>query len=112
LLEIFEVEDLLKKAQALGKKLRRRFDSWHQDIEIIGEVRGLGPMVGLELVKDRQSKEPAAEKAKDLVKFCHENGLIVLSCGDYGNVIRTLMPLIITDDQLERGLAILEEGQP
>jgi 4-aminobutyrate aminotransferase/(S)-3-amino-2-methylpropionate transaminase len=55
-------------------------------------------------------KEPAAAEAKELVRFCYERGLIVLSWGNYGNVIRSLMPLVITDEQLERGLAIMEEG--
>jgi len=74
------------------------------------EVRGLGPMLALELVKDRHTREPAAAEAKALVKFCYEKGLILLSCGNFGNVIRTLMPLVITDEQLQRGLSIMEEG--
>ena len=77
---------------------------------MIGDVRGLGPMLALELVKDRETKEPAAKEAKALVQFCYEKGLILLSCGNFGNVIRTLMPLVIDDDQLERGLAVMEEG--
>ena len=109
-LAIFEEEDLLKKARVLGKKLRQRFDAWEQKFELIGEVRGLGPMLALELVKDRETKEPAADEAKGLVEFCHKKGLILLACGNFGNVIRTLMPLVIEDEQLERGLAIMEEG--
>lgn len=81
-----------------------------QRLEIIGDVRGLGPMLALELVKDRETKEPAGDVAKALVKFCYERGLVILSCGNFSNVIRTLMPLVITDEQLERGLAIMEEG--
>jgi len=109
-IEIFEEENLLAKAQALGDKLRQRFEAMQKRLEIIGDVRGLGPMLALELVKDRVSKKPAADVAKALVKFCYERGLLILSCGNFSNVIRTLMPLVITDDQLERGLAILEEG--
>ncbi len=109
-LEVFEEENLLQKAEVLGKKLRERFDLWQQDIELIGEVRGLGPMLALELVKDRETKEPASEAAKGLVKFCYEKGLLLLSCGAYGNVIRVLMPFVITDEQLQRGLAIMEDG--
>jgi 4-aminobutyrate aminotransferase/(S)-3-amino-2-methylpropionate transaminase len=67
-------------------------------------------MLALELVKDRTTKEPATSEASALVKICYEKGLIILSCGHYSNVIRTLMPLVITDEQLERGLAIMEEG--
>ena len=109
-LDIFEEEDLLKKAQVLGEKVRKRFDTWQQQFELIGEVRGLGPMLALELVKDRETKEPATDEAKELVEFSHKRGLILLACGNFGNVIRTLMPLIIEDEQLERGLAIMEEG--
>ena len=109
-LDVIEEENLLEKAEALGKKLRERFNALQQQFEIIGDVRGKGPMLALELVKDRETKEPAADEAKALVKFCYENGLILLSCGNFSNVIRTLMPLVITDEQLERGLAIMEEG--
>jgi 4-aminobutyrate aminotransferase / (S)-3-amino-2-methylpropionate transaminase / 5-aminovalerate transaminase len=109
-LEIFQEERLLDKAVALGQKLRQRFEAMQKRLEIIGEVRGIGPMLALELVKDRESKKPAADEAKALVKFCHEKGLVLLSCGNFSNVIRTLMPLVVTDEQLERGLAIMEEG--
>jgi len=67
-------------------------------------------MLALELVKDRETKEPATDAAKALVKFCYDRGLIILSCGNYGNVIRTLMPLVITDELLDKGLNIIEEG--
>jgi 4-aminobutyrate aminotransferase/(S)-3-amino-2-methylpropionate transaminase len=109
-MEIFEEENLLQAAETLGKKLRKRFDAFQKEYELIGEVRGMGPMLALELVKDRETKEPATDEAKALVKFCYDKGLIILSCGNFGNVIRTLMPLVITDELLERGLAIIEEG--
>lgn len=108
-LELLNAE-LLEKAAALGEKVRTRFLKLQEKFEIIGDVRGLGPMIGMELVKDPRSKEPAADKAKELVGRCLEKGLIILSCGNYGNVIRTLMPLVITDEQLERGLSIMEDG--
>jgi 4-aminobutyrate aminotransferase/(S)-3-amino-2-methylpropionate transaminase len=109
-LGIFEEENLLQKAEKLGQKLKKQFDTWQKDYQIIGDVRGLGPMLAMELVEDRETKEPASDKAKALVKFCYEKGLIILTCGTYSNVIRTLMPLIITDDELEKGLNIMEEG--
>jgi len=109
-MEIFEEENLLQAAETLGKKLKKRFDAFQKEFELIGEVRGMGPMLALELVKDRETKEPATDEAKALVKFCYDKGLIILSCGNFGNVIRTLMPLVITDELLERGLAIMEEG--
>ena len=109
-LDIFAEEGLLETARILGQKVRLRFDAWHQQFELIGDVRGLGAMLALELVKNRETKEPAADEARALVQFCYEKGLILLSCGNFGNVIRILMPLVIKDDELERGLAIMEEG--
>ncbi len=67
-------------------------------------------MLALELVRDRETKEPAVEETKALVQRCFEKGLILISCWNFGNVIRTLMPLVITDEQLDRGIAILEES--
>jgi 4-aminobutyrate aminotransferase / (S)-3-amino-2-methylpropionate transaminase / 5-aminovalerate transaminase len=109
-LEIMLEDGLLKQAERLGQRLRTRFDALADTYEMIGEVRGKGPMLALELVRDRQTKEPATDETKKLVKLCYDKGLVVLSCGNFGNVIRTLMPLVITDEQLDRGLAILEEG--
>jgi len=102
--------EFLEKAAELGEKVRTRFLKLQEEFEIIGDVRGLGPMIGMELVKDPRSKEPAPDTAKELVGRCLEKGLIILACGNYGNVIRTLMPLVITDEQLERGLAIMADG--
>jgi 4-aminobutyrate aminotransferase/(S)-3-amino-2-methylpropionate transaminase len=107
---VFEEENLLEKSRRLGKKLRQRFEAWHKEIEIVGDVRGLGPMLALELVKDRERRTPAGDEAKALVKYCYEKGLVLLSCGNFSNVIRTLMPLVITEEQLERGLSIMEDG--
>ena len=109
-LEILNKEGLIQKAESLGGTIASRFKELQEKHELIGEVRGLGPMLALELVKDRQSKEPAAEETKKLVQLCFEKGLIVLSCGNYGNVIRTLMPLVITDEQLDKGISILDES--
>ncbi|MBE9569965.1 MAG: aminotransferase class III-fold pyridoxal phosphate-dependent enzyme, partial [Proteobacteria bacterium] len=91
-------------------KLRARIQNLQEQYEIIGDVRGLGPMMGIELVKDQKSKEPAADETGEVVKRCYETGLIVLRCGVYHNVIRILMPLVITDDQLKRGFSILDDS--
>ena len=109
-LEILLEDGLLQKAERLGETLLARFTALQGQFELIGDVRGKGPMLALELVKDRQTKTPAADAAKQLAQLCYEKGLVILTCGTYGNVIRCLMPLVITDDQLERGLAILEES--
>lgn len=109
-LDIFETENLLERAQALGKTIRQRLEEFKSKFEIVGDVRGVGPMLALELVKDRETKAPAPEEAKALVTYCFQKGLLLLACGTYGNVIRLLMPLVITSEQLEKGLAIMEEG--
>jgi 4-aminobutyrate aminotransferase/(S)-3-amino-2-methylpropionate transaminase len=109
-IKIFEEENLLQRSEKLGIKVRARFEDFKKRFELVGDVRGLGPMVAMELVMDRETKEPAATEAKALVKFCYERGVVILSCGNFNNVIRTLMPLVITDEELERGLAIVEDG--
>jgi len=109
-LEILIEDGLLKRGEELGKKLNKRFLAMQEKYEIIGEVRGRGPMLALELVRDRETKEPAGDEAKQLTRLCYEKGLVLLSCGNHGNVIRVLMPLVITDEELERGLSILEES--
>ena len=108
--DIVENDNLLAKGKALGEKLRARLETLRKQYEIIGDVRGIGPMLAMELVHDRETKQPAPDLAKALVSHCIASGLIILSCGSFGNVIRLLMPLVITDEELEKGLAIIEEG--
>jgi 4-aminobutyrate aminotransferase/(S)-3-amino-2-methylpropionate transaminase len=108
--DIFETEDLLGRAKKLGEKLQAILHDLQEKHTLIGDVRGVGPMMAIELVYDRQKKTPAADKAKALVKYCLEKNLIILACGTYGNVIRFLMPLVITDEQLEQGMHILDNG--
>jgi 4-aminobutyrate aminotransferase/(S)-3-amino-2-methylpropionate transaminase len=108
-LEVFEEEHMLNKAKALGKTLKERFESWQKRFKIVGEIRGLGAMLGLALVKG-DKREPAADEAKKLAAFCLERGLIILVCGTYSNVVRVLVPFVITPEQLQKGLQILEEG--
>jgi 4-aminobutyrate aminotransferase/(S)-3-amino-2-methylpropionate transaminase len=109
-LEVIEAEHLVARAAELGQRVRQALTGLADTYPIIGEVRGLGAMLALELVTDRATKKPAAEAAKQLTAFCREHGLIILDCGTLGNNIRTLMPLTITPEQLAKGLAILEEG--
>ncbi len=102
--------ELLDKSEQLGQKVRDRFLALQEEFEIIGDVRGLGSMMGVELVKNRQTKEPAPDEAKKLMATCLKEGVILISCGNYSNVIRTLMPLVITDDQLDKGFSILRKA--
>jgi 4-aminobutyrate aminotransferase/(S)-3-amino-2-methylpropionate transaminase len=108
-LDAFEEEDMLAKSVKLGEKLKSRFEKWQKDFSIIGEIRGLGAMLGLELVKG-DTGEPAADEAKQLAADCLDKGLLILVCGSYGNVVRVLTPFVITDEQLEKGLSIMEAG--
>jgi 4-aminobutyrate aminotransferase / (S)-3-amino-2-methylpropionate transaminase / 5-aminovalerate transaminase len=109
-LDILFEDGLLETGRKLGETLLSRFQELQKEHEIIGDVRGKGAMLAMELVRDRETKEPATEEAKRLVKICYDHGLVILNCGNFGNVIRTLMPLVISDEQLNRGLDILADG--
>ncbi len=109
-LEQFEKKDLLSKAEHIGKKVHNKFKELQKRYLLIGDVRGLGAMVGMELVVDPKTKEPATALTKQLINLCRERGLLMISAGTHSNIIRPLMPLIITDRQLEKGLSILEES--
>lgn len=109
-LDVYEEEKMLDKSEKLGRKLRRSLDDLKKKHETIGDVRGLGPMLALELVKDRKTKEPAPEETAAVVSYAFEKGLNILSCGQYGNVIRILTPFVITDEQLSRGINILDDA--
>lgn len=108
--DIFETEDLLGRAKKLGEKLQVILHGLQEKHTLIGDVRGVGPMMAIELVHDRKDKTPAPDKAKALVKYCLERNLMILACGTFGNVIRFLMPLVITDEQLEQGMRIVDNG--
>lgn len=107
-MEIFEEEHLLEKSVKLGDTLLARFKKWQKEFTLVNEVRGLGAMLGLALT--RADGTPAADEAKKLAAYCYDRGLIILVCGIYGNVIRVLTPFVITDEQLEKGLSIMEES--
>jgi 4-aminobutyrate aminotransferase/(S)-3-amino-2-methylpropionate transaminase len=109
-MDIFETENLLEKSRNLGAKLRQSLDALKKEFDLVGDVRGIGSMLAMELVKDRKTKAPATDEAGKLVRYCFEQGLILLSCGAYGNVIRFMMPLIIEDELLQKGLDIVRRG--
>jgi 4-aminobutyrate aminotransferase/(S)-3-amino-2-methylpropionate transaminase len=107
-LDVFEEDDLLSRANAIGKRVMgamREIQEKHPDV--VGDVRGHGPMVAIELVKDAESRTPDKERTARVIGQALQRGLILVVAGQYGNVIRTLMPLSITDDELEEGLSIL-----
>src|SRR5438445_728916 len=107
-IELIEKQNLTEKAARMGEKVRDRFEGLWKRCSCIGNVRGAGAMRAIEFVKDRATKEPAKELVNRITRLCYERGLIVIGAGTYGNVIRTLMPLVITEDQLEEGLDVLE----
>jgi 4-aminobutyrate aminotransferase/(S)-3-amino-2-methylpropionate transaminase len=109
-LDVIEEENLVERAQIIGGRMMDAFRSWQDKYDIIGDVRGLGAMVAMELVTDRATKEPAKEATAKVVSECWNNGLLGLSAGIFGNVLRFLPPLVITDEQLEKGLDILEQA--
>ena len=109
-LEEVSTPEFQARATELGERMRGRLEALAERIPQLGEVRGLGPMLGVELVADRDSRTPAPELAKAVVDAAFERGLLLLSCGTYGNVLRTLVPLVVTDEELEQGLGILEES--
>jgi 4-aminobutyrate aminotransferase / (S)-3-amino-2-methylpropionate transaminase / 5-aminovalerate transaminase len=107
-LETIEKENLCERADLLGERFRERAAKWQARWELIGEVRGLGAMQALELVRSRASRQPADEETKQVSQYCYEHGLITITAGSYGNVIRLLMPLVITDAQMDEAMDVLE----
>ena len=107
-LNIFEKENLLDRANQLGERFQRRARGWQQRWPIVGDVRGLGGMQAIELVKSQEGKIPAAEETKQIMQYCYEHGLITITAGSYSNVIRVLVPLVATDEQIDEGLDVLE----
>ena len=105
-----EETDLLSRAEKQGSAIRDSLDPLVDSNPLVGEVRGLGPMVGIELVQDKVTKEPAKLAAAAVAKRCHDNGVLILKCGTYDNVIRLLAPLTIEDDDLAKGLEVLTEA--
>jgi 4-aminobutyrate aminotransferase / (S)-3-amino-2-methylpropionate transaminase / 5-aminovalerate transaminase len=109
-LDIFEQEGLLERAKEIGRSFQRRAKQWQERFEVIGEVRGLGAMQALELVKSQDSREPAADETKKITQYCYEHGLITITAGTYGNVLRVLVPLVITDEQMNEAMDVLENA--
>jgi len=108
--DLIEKNNLVARADTIGDKMKRAFYAMQEKYSIIGDVRGLGAMVAIELVTDRGTKEPAAKETALLRKKCYENGLITIGAGIHHNVIRILAPLVVTDEELEEGLSIIEES--
>ena len=107
-LETIEKENLCARANVLGERFRKRAAKWQSQWELVGDVRGLGAMQALELVRSKATRQPADEETKQVTQYCYEHGLVILNAGSYGNVIRLLMPLVVTDAQMEEAMDVLE----
>lgn len=109
-LDIYEKGDYATRSQEIGNVVMDGFKKLQQRFSFIGNVRGLGGMVAMELVKDAQTKEPDTHLASDILTEAHKRGLILIKAGMYDNIIRVLVPLCITDEQLQQAMTILEEA--
>ena len=109
-IEIMERDHLAERSVEIGKTVTERYQAMQEKYSVIGDVRGMGGMIGIEFVKDNGTKEPAEELTANIIDICARNGLLVEGAGIYGNVIRFLAPLVITDEQLKAGLDIFEKA--
>src|SRR5437588_7350874 len=103
-------EKLPQRGTKLGARALGRMRGWMDRHSHIGEVRGVGAMIAMELVTDRATREPAATMTNEVLRYCHTHGLVLLKAGLYDNVIRLLFPLTASEQELDRGLDIIEEA--
>jgi 4-aminobutyrate aminotransferase/(S)-3-amino-2-methylpropionate transaminase len=109
-LDVIDEEGLVERAAQLGETIRSRMEEWMSRHRQIGEVRGIGAMLALELVEDRETKEPAAALASAVTRAAFERGLLLLKAGVYGNCIRVLSPLTLTDAELDEALEAWDDA--
>ncbi len=109
-INIMEKEDFPGRALKISEKVMKIWESWKEKYEVVGDVRGTGCMMGIEFVKDKKTKEPNAQIVNAIVAEAVKHGLLLESAGTYGNVIRFLAPLVITEEQLDKGLEIYENA--
>jgi 4-aminobutyrate aminotransferase/(S)-3-amino-2-methylpropionate transaminase len=109
-LDVIEEEGLVERSAEIGDRIRQRMLGWQERHPRIGDVRGLGAMLAIELVGDPVTKEPAPELAVRIIDEALSRGLLLLKAGVYGNCIRVLVPLVIDDAQLDEALLVWEEA--
>jgi 4-aminobutyrate aminotransferase/(S)-3-amino-2-methylpropionate transaminase len=109
-IEMLERDGLLERATVIGETIMRRFRQMQQRYSCIGDVRGLGAMCAMEIVKSRVTREPDKEMTQRILQEAHRRGVVLMGAGLFGNVIRTLAPLVISDDQLQEALDVVEEA--
>jgi 4-aminobutyrate aminotransferase-like enzyme len=109
-MDAMETEQIPSRAARMGERIRARFCQWASRYPCIGDVRGLGAMIGMELVADRTTKAPDKPLTQKILAAALQRGLILLSSGTFGNVVRVLAPLTTPDDILEEGLDVMEQA--
>ena len=109
-LDVIEDEGLVERAVLIGETIRSRMLAWQERFREIGDVRGLGAMLAIELVRDRETKEPAPELATQIAETAVRNGLLLLKSGIYSNCVRVLLPLVISDAELDEALSVWEQA--
>lgn len=107
-METIEKEGLLARSTAIGKRFEERARGWQKKWALVGDVRGLGGMCAVELVRNGESREPADAETKEIARYCYEHGLITITAGTFNNIMRILVPLAISDEQFDEGLDVLE----
>lgn len=109
-IDMIQKDGLVNRAAGIGAAIQQKLQSLQEEYRVIGDIRGLGAMVAVELVKDQKTKEPAKEITAQLISECYKRGVIVISAGIYSNVLRFLTPIVITDDELSEAMDVLEEA--
>lgn len=109
-LDIIEEENLNQRAEKIGQKVMGKFEQLYEKFDCVSDIRGLGAMCAMEIVTDKISNQPSKDLTNKIIKEANSRGLLLFSAGVYSNVIRLLMPLVISDEQLEEGLTIIEES--
>jgi 4-aminobutyrate aminotransferase/(S)-3-amino-2-methylpropionate transaminase len=109
-IEAIEKNHLNDRAMMLGERFRERAAEWQRKAPIIGDIRGIGAMQAFEIVKPDGSRAPDAEATKQITRYCYQHGVILVTAGTYGNIIRLLMPLVITNEQIDEAMDVIESA--
>jgi 4-aminobutyrate aminotransferase/(S)-3-amino-2-methylpropionate transaminase len=107
-IDAIEKDGLLARSTAIGKRFEEKARSWQKKWPLVGDVRGLGGMCAIELVRNAETREPADTETKEIAHYCYEHGLITITAGTYNNIMRILVPLAISDEQFDEGMSVLE----
>jgi 4-aminobutyrate aminotransferase/(S)-3-amino-2-methylpropionate transaminase len=107
---VIDEEGLLDRSEQIGKVIHSRWEEIARDVPEVGDIRGIGAMIGVEMVRDRDSREPAGQYLSAFMRETQKRGVVTVSCGIYHNVLRHLLPLVITDEQLEEALDVLADS--